>query len=73
MRTPEQLVIAIRETKELLDKLVAQSMEHARRVRETNEILEALTGDIEAQWQTLQKIRSEIAAQLSSDSPKIQP
>jgi uncharacterized coiled-coil DUF342 family protein len=68
--TTDKLELAVAEMRELLDKLAAQSMESARRVQEIREQLTALTGDLETQWEKLQALRSEIAAQLSSDSPK---
>lgn len=48
------------ELKDELDKLVAESMESARRAKEMRERLHDLTGSIGTQWSALQELRKEM-------------
>jgi len=58
--TREKVELAMREIKDMLDRLAAESMASARRVQETKERIDALSGTIEEQWIKLQALRQEL-------------
>lgn len=60
MNREEKAQQVLEELKEELDKLVAESMESARRSKEMRERLHELAGSIGTQWNALQELRKEI-------------
>lgn len=60
MDKAEKAQIIFQEIKEALDRLVADSMESARRTKEMRERLQDLAGSIGTQWEALQHLRKEV-------------